>query len=175
MLRSSPWLMSCEERPSPLAVFGKSKAMRGGFETAKFGGTLPSGSLVVTRTTVLPPCWLTSKPSMVFPCAATRPMPRSQRSDAYRSVLVFIFCASTEYGGAKAGCALSFLRLDQLQGAVALHPFAAAVLHQLLQLDLSFVDGRDHAEVLAHVVALADAVDVGYSLDEREVLLLLRD
>src|SRR6476646_11781439 len=87
----------------------------------------------------------------------------------------FSFLCLHEYGGAKAACALSFLRLDQLQSAVALHPFAAAVLHQLLQLDLALVDGRDHAEVLAHVVALVDAVEVGTRLDQREGLLLLRD
>ena len=60
--------MSWLERPSALAVFGKSKAMRAGVATEKFGGTLFSGSLVVMRTTVLPACWLTSKLSIVF-CA----------------------------------------------------------------------------------------------------------
>jgi hypothetical protein len=68
MLRRSPCPMSWLERPSALAVLGKSKAMRAGVATEKFGGTLFSGSLVVMRTTVLPACWLTSKLSMLF-CA----------------------------------------------------------------------------------------------------------
>src|SRR6266446_4088147 len=65
--------------------------------------------------------------------------------------------------------------LHQLQRAGALHPFPAAVLDQLLQVDRSFVDGRDHPEVLAHVVPLAHAVEVWACLDQREHLLVLGD
>ena len=63
-------------------MFGKSKAMRAGLATAKFGGTLRSGSLVVMRTTVLPPTCVTSKDSMLFDCAAASPKAASHSANA---------------------------------------------------------------------------------------------
>jgi len=98
MLRRSPWPMSCDERPSALTVLGKSKAMRAGLATAKFGGTLRSGSLVVTRTTVLPPTCVTSKDSMLFCCASASPQAASHSRKAERSVLVFIFVVPPPVG-----------------------------------------------------------------------------
>jgi hypothetical protein len=53
-------------RPSALLVAAKSKTMRAGLATVKLAGALFSGSLVVIRTTILPPCWATSKASMLF-------------------------------------------------------------------------------------------------------------
>ena len=67
------------------------------------------------------------------------------------------------------------LVLHQLQRAAALHPVAAAVLDELLELDLAVVDAGDDAEVLAHVVALLDAVQVGAGLHQRVGLLVLRE
>src|ERR671928_314169 len=77
--------------------------------------------------------------------------------------------------GATRAFVTSFLCFQELQRALALDPFAGAVLDELLQLDLALVDARDHAEVLAHVVALLHAVKVGPGLDERKGLLLLCD
>ena len=81
MLRSSPWPMSWLARPSALTVFGKSKAMRAGLATAKFGGTLRSGTLVVMRTIVLPACCDTSNDSMLFDWASASPMPASHKAN----------------------------------------------------------------------------------------------
>ena len=86
MLRNSPWPISCELRPSPFAVAAKSKAIRAGLAIAKFGGTLFSGSLVVTRTTTAPPCCATSNPTMLFACAEATPMPARQMTSACNAV-----------------------------------------------------------------------------------------
>jgi len=97
MLRNSPWPMSWLARPSELIVFGKSNAMRAGLATAKLGGTLLSGSLVVMRTTTLPPCCETSNASMLF-CAAARPARASQSrppQNIWMAFLVFIVLPPT--------------------------------------------------------------------------------
>jgi hypothetical protein len=90
MLRSSPCAMSSLARPSAFTVLGKSNAMRAGEATEKLGGTPFSGSLVVTRTTVLPACWLTWKLSMLFVCAAHTPRPASHKSNAWMMVVAFL-------------------------------------------------------------------------------------
>jgi hypothetical protein len=73
MLRSSPCPTSCALRPSALLVPAKSNTMRAGLATVKLGGAALRGSLVVIRTTTLPPCWPTSKDSMLFACANAVP------------------------------------------------------------------------------------------------------
>ena len=126
MLRSSPWPMSWLARPSALAVLGKSNAMRAGVATAKLGGTLRSGSLVVIFTTTLPACSVTSNPSIALLCAAASPMPASHSSDAAQDLdrLWFIFLPPPVAARWRA------------------RPIPLPVLHQLLQIDLRLVDRR---------------------------------
>jgi hypothetical protein len=62
--------------------------VRAGLATAKLGGTVRSGSLVVIRTTTLPATCVTSRASMLLVavplacCAAATPMPESQSARA---------------------------------------------------------------------------------------------
>src|SRR6185436_3806564 len=76
---------------APERVGGVRKVEGDARATEKFGGTLFSGSLVVTRTTVLPPSWLTSKVSIVFcadACAANSAKPARPRSQAEVRLMV---------------------------------------------------------------------------------------
>ena len=82
MLRSSPSPMSCELRPRLLTAPGKSKAMRAGLATVKFGGMPVSGCFICTRTVTLPPICVTLNDSMLFACARAAPVPASQRPTA---------------------------------------------------------------------------------------------
>src|SRR5262245_57072543 len=63
--------------------------------------------------------------------------------------------------------------LDELQCSRSLGPVSTAVLHQLLEADLAVGDARDHAEVLAHVVALRNLVDVALGRSHERVDLLV--
>ena len=56
MLRNSPSPMSCELLPRLLVVPAKSNAIRAGLATVKLGGIVFKGSLVCTRSVILPPC-----------------------------------------------------------------------------------------------------------------------
>jgi hypothetical protein len=88
MLRNSPCATSCAFRPSPLDVFAKSNTMRAGLATVKLGGTAFSGSLVAIRMTTLPPCWATSKASMLLLAwASASPIPSSHRASSAPSSL----------------------------------------------------------------------------------------
>jgi hypothetical protein len=109
-----PRLISWLERPRPLTVLGKSKAMRAGLATAKLGGTVRSGSLVVMRTMILASLLRDVERLDAVRCAAASREPQRKSEQDERA-------------GARRECFVVFIFvLHQLQRARALHPLAAA-------------------------------------------------
>src|ERR1700694_817436 len=71
---------------------------------------------------------------------------------------------------------LSLVRLRELDGARSLRPVAGAVLHQLLELNFGVFNAYDYAEILPHVVADLDLIDVlvGRAHQRKSVLIALQ-
>jgi hypothetical protein len=64
--RKSPSPMSWPDLPTPFTVFGKSKAIRGGFATVKLVGGLASGAFVLTLIRIFPRRCVTVTALMAF-------------------------------------------------------------------------------------------------------------
>src|SRR5262245_41988794 len=67
----------------------------------------------------------------------------------------------------------SLASLLHLQRGGAFHPVPAAVLDHFFEVDPVIVDRRNHAEVLAHVVALLDPEEVGARPHQGKYILVL--
>src|SRR6266550_203044 len=55
---------------------------------------------------------------------------------------------------------LFLIRLRELDGARSLRPVAGAVLYQLLELDFGIFNSHDHSEILPHIIADLDLIDI---------------
>src|SRR5436190_22168884 len=55
---------------------------------------------------------------------------------------------------------LSLIRLRELDGARSLRPVAGAVLYQLFELDFGIFNADDYTEILPHIIADLDLIDV---------------
>ena len=117
-----------------------------------------SGSLNSTLTMILPP-WIEEKfiDSTAFFACAQASGAASAKASAPRAAPSFAEVRITE-GRVHF---LSPLLASSRSGrhALPLGPVAGAVLNDFLELDLAFGHVRDQPEVLAHVVALLDAVE----------------
>src|SRR6202040_978578 len=130
--------ISCAERPSPLPVSGKSSAMRGGLLIANPAGGLASGAFKVNLTTVRPELPLdTVSPSMLLPaCASAWPIPRITR-------------AAPKVAAPPQARQLG--RFNVVDGTG---------LRQLLELDFGIFNVDNYAEILPHIIADLDLIDV---------------
>src|ERR1022692_3523569 len=71
---------------------------------------------------------------------------------------------------------LSLIRLRELDGAGSLRPVAGAVLHQLFELNCGVIYTNDDTEVLPHIIADLDLIDVffGRAHERKSVLAALQ-